>query len=135
MQSGEMTSDDDVLRIEIEAPPEQVWDALVSEDALRDWFNDTARIEPRRGGAFAFQLTHGDEVIAFDGTISALDAPRRLAVDGAARIEFTLQPADDHTAVELRHAGFDQLASSGQLWDGDELIPLREYVTGIGPTH
>lgn len=128
------------MQIEIEGKADRVWDALTSQEALRDWFNATTEIEPRQGGSFRFEEALGDEVFRFDGTISALTPTEQIAFDlrsatgGAATLSFTMQPGDDFTSVELQHDGFDSREGT-PFWDGDELIALREYVTGIGPTH
>lgn len=129
------------MEIEIEAPAKQVWDALISREALRDWFNATTEIEPRVGGGFRFEGTSGDRVFRFNGSIEALTPSERIAFDlrsedgDTALLSFSLRPADDHTTVVLQHEGFDDAAGNGvSIWDGDELIALREYVTGIGPT-
>lgn len=130
----------ETMQIEIEGQAGQIWDALTSQEALRDWFNATTEIEPRQGGCFHFEEALGDAVFRFDGTISELKPPERIAFDlrsasgAAATLTFTMEPGDDFTVVELRHDGFDSRDGT-PFWDGDELIALREYVTGIGPTH
>jgi uncharacterized protein YndB with AHSA1/START domain len=129
------------MEIEIEAPANVVWDALISREALRDWFNATTEIEPRLGGEMSFEGTSGDRAFRFDGSVDALTPSERIAFDlrsdgRAALLSFSLRPAGDHTTVVLQHDGFDAAVGDGvSFWDGDELIALREYVTGIGPTH
>jgi uncharacterized protein YndB with AHSA1/START domain len=128
------------MQIEIEDRAGQIWDALTSQDALRDWFNATTEIELRQGGSFRFEEALGDEVFRFEGMISVLKPNERIAFDlrsatgTAATLSFTIQSGGDFTTVELRHDGFDRRDGTS-FWDGDELIALREYVTGIGPTH
>jgi uncharacterized protein YndB with AHSA1/START domain len=130
------------MEIEIEAPANAVWDALISREALRDWFNVTIEIEPRVGGGVRFEGTSGDRPFRFNGSVDALTPSERIAFElrsesgGTALMSFSLRPADDHTSVVLQHEGFDEAIGDGvSFWDGDELIALREYVTGIGPTH
>jgi|GEM_PF-3954270 len=130
------------MEIEVEGSPEQVWQALTSQDAFRDWFNATIEIEPREGGRVGFEGTRGDDAFRYDGTITEMVLNERVAIDlgdgngGTATLAFQLQPRDDHTLVELHHDGFDeQTGDDGTFWNGDELIALRDYVTGIGPTH
>ena len=131
-----------MMAIEIEASTEEIWGAFTSPEALRDWFNPTTEIEPRQGGRFAFEGTRGDRPFRFAGSIEEIDPARRMTIGlrstsgEAATLRFSLHPGDDFTMVELRHEGFAGSADDGgAFWDGDELIPLREYVTGIGPTH
>ena len=122
--------------IEIEATTQQVWASIASQERLRDWFNATTTIEPRQGGHFTFDGTNGDTPYHFDGQITAFETRKELTARmGDASLTFILTPEGDHTIVELRHHGFETLAGGDeQLWDGDELIPLREHVAGIGPT-
>jgi uncharacterized protein YndB with AHSA1/START domain len=130
------------MEIEIEAPANVVWDALISNEALRDWFNATTDVEPRLGGGVRFEGADGDRPFRFNGTVEALTPSERISFDlrsddgRTALLSFSLRPADDHTTVVLQHDGFDDADGTGaSVWDGDELIALREYVTGIGPTH
>lgn len=126
------------MEIEIEASANSVWDALISREALRDWFNATTEIEPRLGGGFRFEGVSGDRAFRFNGSVEALTPSERISFDlrsedgDIAMLSFSLRPSDDHTTVVLQHDGFDD---GVPVWDGDELIALREYVTGIGPTH
>jgi len=128
---------DGSFSIEIEATPQQVWAALTSQERLRDWFSATATIEPRQGGRFVFEGMQGVTPYRFVGEITMFETKQELTarMDDVS-LTFALTPGDDGTTVELRHSGFEALAGEdGQFWDGDELIPLRELVTGVGPTH
>lgn len=130
------------MEIEIEGPVERVWDALTSQEALRDWFNATTELEPRQGGRFRFEGSRGEHVFQYDGTVAEVAAPERISfnlnsvANDEAALSFNLRPGADFTIVEFQHDGFDDQTGDDQpFWDGDELIALREYVTGIGPTH
>jgi len=132
----------ETIEIEIEGPVDRVWEALTSQEALRDWFNPTTEIEPRQGGHFRFEGTRGEHVFLFDGTVEELTPSQRMRISlrsangEMATLAFNLRPGTDFTTVELQHDGFDeQTEDDVPFWDGDELIPLREHVTGIGPTH
>jgi uncharacterized protein YndB with AHSA1/START domain len=130
------------MAIEIEGSAERVWGALISQEALRDWFNATTEIEPRQGGRFHFEDARGDQIFWFDGTVGNLTPEQRIDVilrsqaGDPASLSFKLRPGADFTTVELKHDGFDQqTGDTTHYWNGDELIALRDYVTGIGPTH
>lgn len=130
------------MEIEIEGPAERVWQALTSQEALRDWFNATTEFEPRQGGRVRFEGTRGEQVFRFDGTVERLKPAQQLDVNlrsgtgDQASLSFNLRPGADFTTVELQHDGFDeQTGDDHDFWNGDELIALRDYVTGIGPTH
>jgi uncharacterized protein YndB with AHSA1/START domain len=130
------------MEIEVEGVPEQVWQALTSQEALRDWFNATTEIEPREGGRVCFEGTRGDQTFRYEGQIASLTPQEQIRFDlrdadgGSATLAISLRPGEDFTTVELQHDGFDENTNDdGQFWNGDELIALRDYVTGIGPTH
>ena len=48
---------DIVISIEIEAPLERIWEAIATQERLRDWFNAEMRFEPRVGGAGGVRRT------------------------------------------------------------------------------
>jgi uncharacterized protein YndB with AHSA1/START domain len=122
--------------IEIEATAQQVWAALTSKERLRDWFNATTTIEPRQGGHLTFEGVQGEVPYQFAGEITTFETKQELSARmGDVLLSFIMSPGTTSTTVELRHSGFEVLAGGGQFWDGDELIPLRELVTGVGPTH
>jgi uncharacterized protein YndB with AHSA1/START domain len=130
------------LAIEIEGSADRVWDALTSREALRDWFNPTTEIEPRQGGRVSFEGARGDQTYHFEGSVTAIEPAKRIAVDlrsstgDDVTLAITLRPGPDFTTVELHHDGFDETTGdAAPFWDGDELIALREHVAGIGPTH
>ncbi len=128
--------------IEIEGSAERIWEALASQDAWRDWFNPTIEIDPQEGGRVRFEGTRGDQSFVYDGAVASMNRPGNVTLrlqssEGRqATLTVDLQPGTDFTTVVFRHDGFDDEGDDeSQFWDGDELIPLREYVTGIGPTH
>jgi uncharacterized protein YndB with AHSA1/START domain len=130
------------FEIEVEGAPERVWQALTSQEALRDWFNATTEIEPREGGHVRFEGTRGDQAFRYEGQIVSLTPQEQVRFDlrdadgGSATLAISLRPGEDFTTVELQHDGFDErTGDDGRFWNGDELIALRDFVTGIGPTH
>jgi uncharacterized protein YndB with AHSA1/START domain len=61
--------------IEIRAPRDAVWRALTDADELAKWFVDSARIEPREGGAYWRSFGEGLEA---EARIEAWEPERRL---------------------------------------------------------
>jgi uncharacterized protein YndB with AHSA1/START domain len=144
------------MSIEIDAPADAAWTACTSQEALRTWFSESLAIEPRLDGAVRWDGTQGDEVFRARGRIVALDAPTRMTVettwDSAPSHEPTLLSLEVNsghsdaaqTTVTLRHHGFDRLPAQQRaamldyferFWNGDELLPLKMHVEGIGPSH
>lgn len=114
--------------IEINAPPERVWQEFESEDRFRLWYSTAGgavmpcydlTYEPRTGGEFSTRVNHGNTKIEFSGKVVAFDPPRELTVEmGQIRaaaghqhetlISFFLHPIDGgRTRMEIVHHGFE----------------------------
>jgi uncharacterized protein YndB with AHSA1/START domain len=140
------------ISIEIEAPLERIWEAIATQERLRDWFNAEMRFEPRVGGQVEFAGLDGDEPFRFGGRVTEFEPPRRLTWEWGwlpprwpepTLLTMTLTPKPSTVLVELRQHGWERLpadnrdatyAAFRQGWHGDELIPLKELVEGVGPT-
>jgi uncharacterized protein YndB with AHSA1/START domain len=94
---------DQVARsVELDARPEQVWEALVDPSLAPQWFGEEFRVEPRPGG----RVTVADEGDRRRGTVEVADRPRRLTLrvwgrpvpgtglDGS-RIDFVIEPVTE----------------------------------------
>lgn len=102
-------------------PPERVWEALTSSEALDRWFM-AASVEPRRGGTANFDTGDGSGT----GTVTTWDPPRTLAYswpfpeDGEALVTWSLEPVDDGsgTLLVLEHTKLpaDWAAGYGSGW-------------------
>lgn len=125
------------LSIDIEATPEEVWDALTVGSQLDGWWigapND---VEPRLGGTV--RQTFGDQVS--ESTITAWDPPHHFADAGTAgpdgvvhALEFTIEGRSGTTTVRFVHRGFlgdDWEAEYEALSEGDPMYldQLAQYV-------
>jgi uncharacterized protein YndB with AHSA1/START domain len=112
------------LSIQIDAPPEAVFSALMDPEALRQWVGATAPVvEPRVGGTYSYGWSYpinGKEVTGGPLTILELEPNRLLVTDwpdwrGDAsmpmqRIEWHLEPEGKGTRVTVIHAGFTRAA-------------------------
>jgi len=138
------------LDTRIEAPIETVWRALAAQDAWRHWFNAATQLEPRLGGRFRVEGTHGGARYVFAGEVVAFDPPREIAVtwipigtdwpfpDLHSIVRFTLVPEGTGTRVRVSHEGFERLPEPyggkefqdfSRGWSADEeLAWLRDYV-------
>jgi uncharacterized protein YndB with AHSA1/START domain len=77
-----------VFQVEIEAPAEKVWQAIIDPDMTRKYYYETgftADLKP--GGAYAYKNGDGEDVLT--GEILEVDPPRRLVTT------FSAQWADD----------------------------------------
>src|SRR5260370_15447431 len=62
--------------IDIDAPPDIVWEHLVTADGLSAWMGERVEVEPTAGGRFAMHI-QGSEI---RGQFVEVDAPRRLVI-------------------------------------------------------
>lgn len=125
--------------IELDASPEQVWDAIATGPGISSWFMGPHEIEPRVGGTI--KLTVGD--FSEQATITAWDPPKRLAyrgdegADGSFHaMEYLIEARENgSTVLRFVHSGFlsddwgaeyEDMTSHG--WDM-YLHTLAQYLT------
>jgi uncharacterized protein YndB with AHSA1/START domain len=104
--------------IEVEATPEEVWEAIATGPGIDSWFMGKNEVEPREGGTVRTVLP-GFE---FEATITAWDPPRRFAhrseegEDGSVHaFEFLIEGRDQGTTVvRWVHSGF-----LGDNWEAE----------------
>jgi uncharacterized protein YndB with AHSA1/START domain len=106
--------------IEIEAPPEIVFEHLVTEAGMVAWMGQHARLEPKPGGEFAVDINGA----LVRGQYVEVDRPHRVVVSwgmagsedlppGASRVEFTLTPTVNGTVLDLVHTGLPDSRARG----------------------
>lgn len=125
--------------IEIQATPEEIWEAITTGRGMDGWFLDTGNeIEPGEGGRV--RLNVGGEIS--EARVTAWDPPRRFAhesepaPDGSVHaFEFVIEAkGSDRAVVRLVHSGFladDWESEYDALNEGDfmYLHLLAQYVT------
>lgn len=140
------------MMIDIDASPDDVWQALTDAKELMRWFPLEARVTPGRGGSMVWSW---GESWNWETRIDAWNPPRLLRLvderyrpydvegkkleDGElapvrVAIEFTLETNAGKTSLRLVHSGFGQ----GSAWDDEidgiilgwqfELRILRHYL-------
>lgn len=98
--------------IDIEAPPEQVFDHFVRPELLVRWMGDVARLEANSGGVFSVDING----VLIRGHFVRLERPRLLEIawgeaenqampPGATRLRVTFEARGAVTHVELEHSG------------------------------
>jgi uncharacterized protein YndB with AHSA1/START domain len=125
--------------IEVEASPEDVWEAIATGRGIDGWFLGSGNeVEPREGGRVRINFGEGG---SGESTITAWDPPHRFAYrgetgpDGALHaFEYVIEGHGGSTVVRLVHSGFlgdDWEAEYDGLNEGDfmYLHLLAQYVT------
>lgn len=140
------------MSLDLDATPDQVWQALTDADELVRWFSTGARVTPGKGGTMLWSWGHGEDWVT---RIDAWEPGKllRLVQEDArpydaqgnqlppgevepARIamEFSLETVQGKTRLRLVHSGFGH----GTAWDAEvdgisegwqaELRSLRHYL-------
>lgn len=92
----------------LEAPPQQVWEALTDPDALSEWLAPEVEIEVQEGGEVRCRFDDGEQR---RGEVELVEEAERLAFhwwrDGAgpSRVEFVLDAVADGTRLTVIETG------------------------------
>ena len=84
----------------LDAPREEVWEALTDPERLEDWFANDVSLDLRPGGEASFRWTNGEERHA---VVRDVEPGERLAFDweDAGEVEFTLADDADGTLLTV----------------------------------
>ena len=124
--------------IEVDATPEQVWEAIATGPGLDSWFLGHSEIEPRQGGTVRWSI--GDFTI--DSTVTAWDPPNRFVSAGSPmpdgtfhQFDYAVEPREGSgSAVRFVHSGAlgqdDWEAEYEAMSEGDPmyLFKLVQYL-------
>ena len=126
--------------IHIEAPPDAVFEFLVTDHGVTAWMGHWAALDARVDGAFAVDIAG----YAIRGRFLEVDRPRRVTVSwgvagselppGASTVTFELTAIDGGTRVDLLHAGLPAISVDGHADGWAHFLPrLRKVATGGDP--
>lgn len=107
-----------VMEVEIDAPPDDVWWAIGTPEGIRSWFVDTVEVQPGEGGTIRYVWEEMDGM-AGTAAIEAWEPGTRLLLrhmgDGPdIREEWTIRPlAGGRSALRLVQSGIPTDAA----WD------------------
>jgi uncharacterized protein YndB with AHSA1/START domain len=124
--------------IEVDATPEEVWEAIATGPGIDAWFMGRNEVEPREGGTARMTLGGWTE----EATVTAWDPPKRFATrshegeDGSVHaFEFLVEGREKGTTVvRWVHSGFlgdNWEAEYEGLSEGDPMYfnKLAQYLT------
>ncbi|MGA3104517.1 MAG: SRPBCC domain-containing protein [Terriglobales bacterium] len=142
MPKAMITPDQDavVCDIEIAAPVERVFEALIQTDQLMQWFNNSEcpvkywKMDARRGGRYSYATVPGSVVVngkkefECSGEIIEYDPPRLLVytwlgnwhVDPSREtvVRWELSPTASGTRVKVTHSGLAEEPASRKDYSG-----------------
>jgi uncharacterized protein YndB with AHSA1/START domain len=86
--------------IVLDAPREEVWEALTDPERLEDWFANDVELDLRPGGGACFRWANGEERHA---VVREVEPGERLAFDWEddGEVEFTLADEADGTLLTV----------------------------------
>ena len=92
-----------VREIELEADPEDVWEALTDEAQLEEWFANDVELDPTEGGEGVFRWDNGEERHA---TVVEATPSERLVLDwdDDGTVELTLEEVEEGTRLRVRES-------------------------------
>lgn len=109
-----------------ETPPAQVFEALTEPKGLVTWFLSEAKVEPRKGGHYAFDWIGGYHMT---GTVKGFEKIRVVSYSWHDKLEsgematteasFEVAKKGDGTLLRLRHTGFtdpEHFAECSSRW-------------------
>src|SRR6476646_8425928 len=102
---------------QVEASPEEVWEALTDDDRLSEWLAPDVELDPTEGGEIA--VRDGDDERT--GTVETVEELERLTFtwtrpgEGESFVEFTIEPLPAGTRVRVVETpiGPTSIASGG----------------------
>ncbi len=124
--------------MEVDATPEQVWEAIATGRGWDSWFMGRNEIEPREGGTTRFSIGG----FTAQSTVTTWDPPKRFVSTGAEvqdgsmhQFEYRLEErGEGRTAIQYVHSGMlggDWEAEYEAMSEGDPMYlqKLVEYIT------
>jgi uncharacterized protein YndB with AHSA1/START domain len=124
--------------IDVEAPPERVWEAVATGRGWDSWFMGRNEIEPRQGGRVRWSI--GD--FTAESTVTTWDPPRRFVSTGVESPDGSKHQFDYRidqregggSTIRYVHSGMlggDWEAEYEAMSEGDPmyLAKLAEYIT------
>ena len=94
---------------EIDATPDEVWDAFSSGPGLDAWFMGNNEVERRQGGHWSSEV----DSFHMESTVTTWQPPTRLVTESPAAedgsrhtFEYELEPRGAGTAIRWHHSGF-----------------------------
>ncbi|MCU1410515.1 MAG: hypothetical protein JWR04_1222 [Rhodoglobus sp.] len=116
--------------IDIEAPPERVFEFLITEDGMTQWMGTRASLEPVPGGAFAVDIAG----YRARGSFLEVDPYRRVTVTwgfvesaelppGASTVSFELTPTAAGTHLEVVHTDLPDSEVTGHAAGWANFLP------------
>lgn len=123
--------------VHLDAPPEEVWKAIVDPEALGEWLAEEVELDPREGGELRCRFAGGEER---RGEVELVEEAERLAFhwrrEGGAhpsRVELTLDAVPGGTELTVIETGLRAPAPAlAAAWSGS-LHRLRLAVGRLVP--
>ena len=129
-------------QIPIDAAPEKVYAALVTQDGLRGWWTADTKADEKVGGKAEFGFDKRG--IVFRMNIEKLEPGKQVVWSchgdhpewNGTRLSWQLTPQDGGTTLRFTQSGWEAItdccASCNSTW-GELMYRLKDYVEGRNP--
>ena len=129
-------------QIPIDAAPEKVYAALVTQDGLRGWWTADTKADEKVGGKAEFGFDKRG--IVFRMNIEKLEPGKQVVWSchgdhpewNGTRLSWELTPQDGGTTLRFTQSGWEAItdfcASCNSTW-GELMYRLKDYVEGRNP--
>src|SRR5262249_36258429 len=103
---------------QVEASPEEVWEALTDDDRLSEWLAPEVELDPFEGGEVV--VRDGDEERT--GTVETVEELERLTFtstrpgEGESFVEFTIEPLPAGTSVRVVETPIGPTSMASGAW-------------------
>ena len=124
-----MTNEPFVIERVFNAPPEKVWKAITDKNAMKQWYFDIAKFEPRVG--FEFQFVGGSEEKSYVHLckITEVIVGKKLTyswqykdIEGLSFVTFELFNEGGKTRLRLTHEGLETFKTDNPDFDKKSFV-------------
>ena len=109
-----MASEPFVIERVYDAPVKTVWNAITDDQAIKQWFMEFEKFEPRVGCDFQFTAEHKGFTYVHHCSVTEVVPDKQLAYswryegyEGDSLVTFELFPEGNKTRIKLTHAGLE----------------------------
>jgi uncharacterized protein YndB with AHSA1/START domain len=129
-------------QVPIDASPAKVYQAVATQNGMRNWWTADTQMDEKVGGKAEFGFDKRGMVFRMD--VKKLEPGKKVVLEchgdhpewSGTKLTFTLAPHDGQTILHLNHSGWKEVtdfsASCNSMW-GNLLYRLKGYVEGKKP--
>jgi uncharacterized protein YndB with AHSA1/START domain len=127
-----------VKEVTIDAPAENIWEAITSKEKMKEWYFDVSDFKPEVG--FRFQFTGGDDEVSYvhHCEVKEVIPGKKLGyswryegIEGDSYVTFELFPEGSSTRVKLTHTGIETFATEDPRFRKESFTAGWNEIIGV----